>query len=62
MQDALDWLVRSPLNGSGMKIELRVVGEAEHFGDAFTPELREQERRTRELVAANEHTTREAHA
>lgn len=53
MDEAISWLERSPLNGSGMEIELRVVGESEHFGDAFTPALREQDRRVRELVARN---------
>lgn len=60
IDEAIAWLERSPLNGSGMEIELRVVGESQHFGDAFTPELQEQERRTRELVAANA-TGQEAH-
>jgi hypothetical protein len=33
------------------EIEIRQVFEAEDFGDAFTPELREQEERIRQTAA-----------
>jgi hypothetical protein len=36
----------------GDELELRQVFEAEDFGEAFTPELREQEERLRADVAA----------
>jgi hypothetical protein len=36
-----------PGEGEGAEIEIRQVFEAEDFGDAFTPELREQEERLR---------------
>ena len=40
--------------GQESEIEIRQVFEAEDFGEAFTPELREQEERIRGLAAANE--------
>jgi hypothetical protein len=45
-QEAIDWLKRAPF-GDGVEIEIRQVFEAEDFGEAFTPELREQEERIR---------------
>jgi len=45
-QEAIEWLKRSPFGG-GTEIEIRQVFEAEDFGPAFTPELREQEERVR---------------
>ncbi len=53
MDEAVEWLRRCPnpmLETS--EIEIRPVFEAEDFGAAFTPELREQEDRLREQVAA----------
>lgn len=50
MQDAIDWLKRSPFGG-GAELEIRQVFEAEDFGSNATPELREQERRLREKAA-----------
>src|SRR5205809_5927275 len=46
MDEAIDWLKRAPFDG-GTEIEIRPVFEAEDFGEAFTPELREQEERVR---------------
>ena len=46
-QEAIEWLKRAPLFDGGIEIELRQVLEAEDFGPAFTPELREQEERLR---------------
>ena len=47
MDEAIEWLKRAPF-GPGAEIEIRQVAEAEDFGDAFTPELREQEERLRQ--------------
>lgn len=44
--EAVEWFSRAPMR-DGEVIELRQVFEAEDFGDAFTPELREQEARLR---------------
>ena len=48
--EAIEWLKRAPFDG-GTEIELRQVFEAEDFGDALTPELREAEERMREQTA-----------
>jgi hypothetical protein len=40
---------RAPFDG-GSEIEIRQVFEAEDFGEALTPELREQEQRLRSQV------------
>lgn len=51
MDEAIEWVKRCP-NPTGVEseIEIRQVFEAEDFGDAFTPELREQEDRLRERM------------
>lgn len=46
MDEAIEWIKRAPF-GSGVEVELRPVFETEDFGDAMTPELREQEQRLR---------------
>ena len=46
MDEAIEWIKRAPFDG-GIQIELRPVFEEDDFGDEFTPELREQERRVR---------------
>lgn len=46
MEEAIEWIKRSPFT-NGEEIELRPVFEAEDFGDALTPEMREQEERRR---------------
>ena len=46
MDDAIAWMKRAPF-GAGDEIEIRQVFSAEDFGEAFTPELREQEDRLR---------------
>src|SRR6266511_1152943 len=48
--EAIEWLKRAPFDG-GTEIEIRQVFEAEDFGEAFTPELREQEERIRAQAA-----------
>lgn len=45
---AIEWLKRAPFDQT--EVEIRQVFEAEDFGDAFTPELREQEERIRKQV------------
>jgi hypothetical protein len=46
MQQAIDWLQRSPFRTfSPHEVEIRQVFEDDDFGEAFTPELREQEAR-----------------
>lgn len=45
MAEAIEWLKRSPFQEG--ELELRPVFEDEDFGEAFTPELREQEARLR---------------
>ncbi|MDB5882303.1 MAG: hypothetical protein JWP43_2181 [Ramlibacter sp.] len=48
LQEAIDWLKRCPNPMPGdSEIEIRRIFEAEDFGEAFTPELREQEERLR---------------
>ena len=46
LQEAIDWLKRAPFDG-GTEVEIRQVMETEDFGEALTPELREQEERLR---------------
>ena len=50
MEEAVEWLKRSPFDG-GTEIEIRQVFEADDFGPALTPELREAEERLREQSA-----------
>ena len=52
MEEAIEWIKRAPFQET--EIELRPVFEMEDFGAAFTPELREQEERTRQQAAENE--------
>ena len=49
LEEAIEWLKRAPFDDT--EVEIRQVFEAEDFGEAFTPELREQEERVREQVA-----------
>jgi hypothetical protein len=45
-EEAIEWVKRCPAPMEGdSEIEIRQVFEAEDFGEAFTPELREAERR-----------------
>ena len=46
LDEAVDWMKRAPF-GPGDEIEIRQVFAAEDFGEALTPELREQEERLR---------------
>ena len=52
LAEAIEWVKRCPNPMPGeSEIEIRQVFEAEDFGEAFTPELREQEERLRAQVA-----------
>jgi hypothetical protein len=51
MDEAVEWLKRAPFQ-EGV-IEIRPVLEEEDFGEEFTPELRDQERRIREQTEQN---------
>jgi hypothetical protein len=44
--EAVEWMKRAPFDG-GAEIEIRQVFDTEDFGEALTPELREQEQRLR---------------
>ena len=48
-EEAIEWVKRAPnpFPGAESEIEIRQVFEAEDFGEALTPELREQEERLR---------------
>jgi hypothetical protein len=50
MEDAVEWLKRSPFDG-GTEIEIRQVFETEDFGDNLTPELKENEERLRKQAS-----------
>ena len=54
-EEAMEWLRRcpSPFPGQECEVELRQVFEAEDFGAEFTPELRAQEERVREMAERN---------
>ena len=53
-EEAIEWIKRcpNPHPGTESEIEIRQVSEAEDFGPAFTPEMREREERLRDKVAA----------
>jgi hypothetical protein len=52
MEEAVEWLKRCPNPMPGeSEIEIRPVFEAADFGENFTPELQEQERRLAEKIA-----------
>ncbi len=55
-EEAIEWVKRcpNPMEGDS-EIEIRQVFEAEDFGEAFTPELREAEERLRAQVAEQQH-------
>lgn len=51
LEDAIAWLRRAPF-AEGDEVEIRPIFEAEDFGEQFTPELREQEKRMGEKIAS----------
>ncbi|HUG00654.1 MAG TPA: YciI family protein [Longimicrobiales bacterium] len=52
MDEAVEWLKRAPFT-DGEVVEIRRVFEADDFGEQFTPELREQEKRVLAQAAQN---------
>ena len=55
MDEAIEWAKRCPNpTGEESELEIRQVFEAEDFGDAYTPELREQEERQRAQIESQQ--------
>jgi hypothetical protein len=52
MDEAVEWIKRAPFQEGD--VEIRPVFEADDFGEALTPELREQEKRLRAQAAGNQ--------
>jgi len=52
LEEAVEWLKKAPFADG--EVEIRQVAEADDFGDAFTPELREQEERLRAEADQNQ--------
>jgi glutathione S-transferase len=50
LDEAIGWMKRAPFDG-GAEIEIRQVFSPEEFGEALTPELRENEARLRARAA-----------
>jgi hypothetical protein len=50
LDEAIDWMKRAPFL-DGDEVEIRQVFSTEDFGEALTPELREQEERLRAQTA-----------
>lgn len=52
MEEAIQWVKRCPNpHNDDSTMEIRPIFEAADFGDEFTPELREQEKRLREKLS-----------
>ena len=51
MEEAVEWIRRSPFRKGNEKVEIRRVFEAEDFGANLTPEVRAQEERLRAAAA-----------
>jgi len=56
LDEAIEWAKRcpNPFPEGESELEIRPVFEAEDFGAEFTPELREQEERLRQQIAAQQ--------
>lgn len=55
LEDAIEWVKRIPNpTGAESTVEIRRVAEAEDFGEALTPELRENEQRLGERLRAQQ--------
>lgn len=50
LDEVVEWMKRAPM-GKDAELEIRQVFEEDDFGEAFTPELREQEARQRAQMA-----------
>ena len=49
-EEAIEWIKRVPFK-DGEEVEIRQVYEADDFGEALTPEVRQQEERLRAQAA-----------
>jgi len=58
IEEAVEWVKRcpNPMEGES-EIEIRQVFDAEYFGEAFTPELRDQEQRIYEQMGKNKQSS-----
>ena len=55
LQEAIEWAKRCPNPHEGESdLEIRQIFEAEDFGAEFTPEMRQQEERLRDEIAAKQ--------
>lgn len=56
LEEAIEWVKRcpNPFPGTDSEIEIRQVFEAEDFGPALTPELKQAEERLRAEIAAKQ--------
>ena len=52
IDEAVEWIRRSPFKTSEEEIEIRRVFDAEDFGTNLTPELKAQEARQRERISS----------
>ena len=58
LDEAIEWVRRCPNPHAGpSEIEIRPLFEADDFGEAFTPELREQEDRLRARLSPESHSS-----
>jgi len=53
IDEAVEWIRRSPFRRSNEEIEIRRVFDAEDFGPALTPELRAQQTSRAERISRN---------
>ena len=53
--EAIEWISKAPFGGvpGGFELEVRQIAGDEDLGEAYTPELREQEAKIRAKVKAN---------
>jgi hypothetical protein len=51
LDEAVEWLKRAPFDG-GAEVEIRPIFEPEEFVMAYTPEVRERDKRLRTQLAA----------
>jgi len=56
LEEAVEWVKRipNPMPGTESEVEIRQVFDADDFGEAYTPELRERDERMRAEVAARQ--------
>jgi hypothetical protein len=56
LAEAIDWVKRcpNPHPGRDSEIEIRQIFEAEDFGEEFTPDLQQQEKRVQAQAEANQ--------